>query len=544
MTTTNRIRRVTRSVLGTDKPMRNVWLAALLSLVVAGSACENFLDVNTNPNAPEMVSPNLYLPPMLHWMVASPSWDGRFVGRYVQQWTLPQTSGTTPNTWDRMGYDPGSDNGAQQWRDVYWSLGQNLVDMMTRAEAEERWDILGVGYILKAWGWQVITDLHGEIIVKEAIDPTKFVFNYDSQEYAYQEVITLLDKAIELLQRNDGAVDAAYLAVGDKIYNGDRTKWLKLAYGMKALALNHFSNKGTYAPAAVIALVDQSFTSNADDPVFTYPATSTDNADKNFFGRTRGNLPSYRQTTFMVGLMDGTQFGGAVDPRMSRMLAIAPDGQYRGIDPNIGYGSMPTAQRPNNLYGYVGTGGIGLPGRYLFDDKAKIPVMTYAQLQFIKAEAAYKSGNLALARSAYLAGVGAHIDFVNTRNSEIANPDITPISAAEKAAFLASPEIAPAVITLSHIMSQKFIAQFGWGFNEAWLDMRRYNYTDVDPVSGTQVFRGYSIPTNLYPDNGGKPVQRIRPRYNSEYVWNRTGLDGIGGLALDYHTKPLWITQR
>ena len=544
MTTTNRIRQITRSVLSTDKRMRRLGLAALLGLVVAGSACENFLDVNTNPNAPEVVSPNLYLPPMLHWMVMSPLWDGRFVGRYVQQWTLPQTSGTTPNRWDRMGYDPGSDNGAQQWRDVYWALGQNLVDMMTRAEREERWDILGVGYILKAWGWQVITDLHGEIIVKEAIDPTRFAFNYDSQEYAYQEIIILLDKAIELLQRADGAVDQAYLAVGDKIYNGDRTKWLKLAYGMKALALNHFSNKGTYAPADVIGLVDQSFTSNADDPVFTYPATSTDNADRNFWGRTRGNIASYRQTTFMVGLMNGTQFGGTVDPRMSRMLAIAPDGQYRGIDPNVGYGSMPTAQRPNNLHGYVGTGGIGVPGRYLFDDKSKIPLMTYAQLQFIKAEAAYKSGNLSLARSAYLAGIGAHIDFVNARNADVANPNITPISAAEKAAFLASPAIAPATITLSHIMSQKFIAQFGWGFNEAWLDMRRYNYTDMDPVSGTQVFRGYSIPTNLYPDNGGKPVQRIRPRYNSEYVWNRTGLDAIGGLALDYHTKPLWITQR
>ena len=26
-------------------------------------------------------------------------------------------------------------------------------------------------------------------------------------------------------------------------------------------------------------------------------------------------------------------------------------------------------------------------------------------------------------------------------------------------------------------------------------------------------------------------------------IWNRPALDAIGGLALDYHTKPLWITQ-
>ena len=56
-----------------------------------------------------------------------------------------------------------------------------------------------------------------------------------------------------LLQRTDGSVNQAYLARTDKIYNGDRTKWLKLAYGMKALALNHFSRKSSYKPADVIS---------------------------------------------------------------------------------------------------------------------------------------------------------------------------------------------------------------------------------------------------------------------------------------------------
>jgi hypothetical protein len=526
-----------------EKPMKKL-SAVLVAAVAVSTACDNFLDVNDNPNTPEVVSANLYLPPMLHWMVMSPQWDGRFVGRYTEQWVLPQTSGTTPNIWSRMGYDRGSDNGAQQWRDVYWSLGQNLVDMMALAEAETRWDILGVGYTMKAWGWLVLTDLHGEIIVKEAIDPTRFSFNYDTQEYAYQEVLRLLDEAIEYLQRTDGAVDAAYLAVGDKIYNGDRTKWLKLAYGLKALSLNHFSNQSTYEPADVIAAVDQSFTSNADDAVFTYPGLSTDNADRNFWGRTRGNIASYRQTQFTLELMNGTQFSGVVDPRMSRILAASPDGEYRGIDPDIGYGALTTAQRPNNLHGYAGTGGIGQPGRYLFDDKSKIPLMTYSQLQFVKAEAALRMGDQATARDAYLKGISTHIDFVNARNSEVGNPEITAISAAEKSAFLASPQIAPATITLSHIMSQKFIAQWAWGHNEIWMDMRRYHYTDMDPVSGTQVFRGFTFPTNLDPENGGQPVQRLRPRYNSEYVWNRDGLDKVGGLALDYHTKPLWITQQ
>jgi hypothetical protein len=395
--------------------------------------------------------------------------------------------------------------------------------------------------ILKAWGWQELTDLHGEIIVKEAIDQSKFAFNYDTQEYAYQEVKLLLDSAIVLLNRTDGAVDQAYLAKGDKIYNGDRTKWLKLAYGMLAIHLNHYSNKASYDPAAVIAAVDQSFVSNADDALLTYPGTSND--DTNFWGRTRNNLTNYRQTQFVVNLMNGTEFGGAVDPRMSRMLSPSPDGEYRGLDVNVvGFGALTTAQRPNNFFGFAGTGGVGVPGRYLFDDKAKIPQTTYAQLQFVKAEAALRMGDQGTAATAYQNGISAHIEFVNARNLD--NNQTPPqITATEKAAFLASPEIVPATLTLSHIMSQKFIAQFGWGHNEVWLDMRRYHYTDIDPVSGTQVFRGFAPPTNLYPNNGGQIVQRIRPRYNSEYVWNIPALTAIGGLALDYHTKPLWITQ-
>jgi len=524
--------------------MKQLSAALLVGLLSLATACKDFLAVNTNPNAPQSVSANLYLPPMLHWMVTSPQFDGRFVGHYTQQWISTSTAVSPAQTWGRMGYQPGSDNGGQLWRDVYWSLGQNLIDMNTKAQAEQRWDLLGVGLILKAWGWQVLTDLHGEIIIQEAFDQTKFSFNYDTQEFAYQEVERLLDSAIVLLQRTDGAVDATYLAKGDKMYNGDRTKWLKFAHGLLALHLNHYSNKAAYDPAQVIAEVNQSLVGNIDDALFTYPSADPNSADKNFWGRTRDNATLYRQTQFIVNLMNGTQFGGVVDPRLTRMLAIdSARTTYLGLDINVlGFGALTPPQQPRNFFGYVGSGGLGLPGRYLFADKAKIPVMTYSQLQFIKAEAALRMGDQATARTAYTNGISSHIDFVNARNLDDGQTP-TQINATEKATFLASPEIAPATLTLSHIMSQKVIVQFAWGHNELWMDMRRYHYTDLDPVSGTQVFRGFAPPTTLYVDNGIQVVQRIRPRFNSEYVWNRPGLDAIGGLAVDYHTKALWITQ-
>ena len=520
-------------------------LAGVLGLV---SACnmDKFLDVNTNPNAPQSVAPNLYLPPMEHWLITSPLFDGRFVGRYTQMFMLP-TGVSLPSTWDRMGYDRTSDNGGEQWRDVYWSLGQNLSVMMTKAQAEQRWDVLGVGQVLRAWGWQVVVDLHGPIIIKEAFDPTRSTCDYDTEQYAYQVVDSLLREAVKNLKRSDGAVDQTYLAKGDALYAGDRTKWLKFAYGLLALNHNHFSNKSTYDPKTVIAYVDSSFASNADDALFTFPDKDPGSADYNFLGQSRSNMQSYRQTNFALNLMNGTDFGGVVDPRLTRMLSPSPDGQYRGMDPNNGIGGAFTSQTaPNNFYGQPGASRpIPNSGRYVFDDKAKIPNMTYAELQFVKAEAAYKMGDQATALLAYRNGISAHIDFVNARVAENGDTAEHQISAAEKNAFLANPAIVPAVgsLTLTQIMSQKYIALWGWGFNEAWMDMRRYHYTDIDPASGQQVFIGFTPPTNLDPDNGGKLVQRIRPRYNSEYVWNQVGLRPIGGLAADYHTVALWITQ-
>ena len=54
---------------------------------------------------------------------------------------------------------------------------------------------------------------------------------------------------------------------------------------MQARNLNHYSNKASYKPADVIAAVDKSFTSNADDALLTYPNTNND--DINFWGRTQ-----------------------------------------------------------------------------------------------------------------------------------------------------------------------------------------------------------------------------------------------------------------
>lgn len=85
-------------------------------------------------------------------------------------------------------------------------------------------------------------------------------------------------------------------------------------------------------------------------------------------------------------------------------------------------------------------------------------------------------------------------------------------------------------------MQQKMIASFVFGNLDVWADMRRFKY-DVN------VYQGFVIPPALFQNNNGKLCYRIRPRYNSEYVWNVEALDKIGALALDYHTKEPWFVM-
>jgi hypothetical protein len=91
-------------------------------------------------------------------------------------------------------------------------------------------------------------------------------------------------------------------------------------------------------------------------------------------------------------------------------------------------------------------------------------------------------------------------------------------------------------------MGQKYVHLWGWGFMETWSDMRRYHYIDTYPGETAQVYKGLILPP-LAAENNGKVIYRIRPRYNSEYVWNMAALKVIGADLLDYHTKEIWIAK-
>ena len=320
--------------------------------------------------------------------------------------------------------------------------------------------------------------------------------------------------------------------------------------------MNNQINKSTYNPTAVIAACDKSLASNADNALITYNGTVS--ADTNFNGPGRNNYANFRQTDFMVRLMDGTVFAGARDPRMGRILApsiglsetapasaAAPDPTkytFVGNPLNVTASTTAGPSRIPNLWGTFVAGTATTPGRYIFRDKANFPLMTYAEIQFIKAEAAFIKGDKTMALDAYKKGIAASIEFVNANTiASTVYPVTTTITAAESSAFLTNVNVVPAEanLTISHIILQKYISLFGFGDLEAWTDMRKYKYDNVN------IYKTMVIPTGsgLFADNGGKLPYRVRPRFNSEYMWNLAALQAIGADKIDYHTVEMWFSK-
>ncbi len=498
------------------------------AIVAAGflSGCKKYLDVNADPSNPQIAEGYVLLPPILSQMSLGQAFDSRFVGKYIQNFGAVAAN----DVWDQHGYQSGSDNGGQTWRSHYWSIGENVDLIIADATAKQKWDYSGVAKIIRAWSWQQTTDMYGEIILKEAWQPNRYVFDYDQQPDIYAEVVRLSNDALADLAKTDGGVSVVSLARGDLAYKGDRTKWIKFANAVLARNANHLSNKSSYNPDAVIGFVDKAMASNDDN--LSIPYTGSSAADANPWGPIRTNLNNFRQTAFMVSLLDGTVFNGVKDPRLPIICSPSPDSVFRGV--------VPTNGDPNNVTGntkripllwgdlpnlFVSTTS---PGKYIYKDKAPFPIITYSEMQFVKAEAAFKKGDKATALDAYTKGIAAHLDFAG-------------VSAANKTAYLSSKAVAQTAgsLALSDIMLQKYISMAMFNCLETWVDLRRYHY---DPA----VFTGFMLPpaNALYQDNNGKPAYRMRPRYNSEYVWNLKSLTVYGGDKADYHTKEEWFSMQ
>lgn len=511
----------------------------VFAMVILTMSCQKYLDrAYKNPNLPTYAAPEQVLQSCINGMHRGIAFDARMIGMVTQNFA----SVAGVNSWERHGYAPSSDNGGDIWRMHYWNMGFNIIDMIDSCKRVGKYDYVAAAFALNAWSWVTVADVHGELPVKQAFEKGRLSFDYDNQNVAYETAMKYCDSSLYYWNLSAGMAKST-LADGDLyFFGGDQAKWKKFVYGVKARIYHRYIAKADYKADSVIKYADLAMSSSADDAMVKFNIALVPTEARNFFGPTRNNVGGFRIGAFPANIMNGTIFGGVIDPRAKFIMKPSSDGIFRGITCNQQADNSSATQKVFNFWGFSGTnsapsGGVDTGARTFFKNDSKFPIMTYSEMQFLKAEAALKAGRAAVAKAAYVNGISGHIDML--RNSFTG---YTAISDADKASFLANPNIVPVNdvdLTLRHIMCQKYLSLWGWGFVENWVDMRRHNY---DEVNIYPTYTRLSV-IALYPDNGGKLCERFRPRYNSEYLWNIDALTKVGGFNLDYHTKKCWFSQ-
>lgn len=281
-----------------------------------------------------------------------------------------------------------------------------------------------------------------------------------------------------------------------------------------------------------------------------------------------------------LGTASGNDTTGVKDPKLLRKYYFKGSGFTSATGP-IG--------QAENFWGRTEaiTDAKDGEGRWLYSNGAPYVLTTYAEVLFDLAEVQFKYGSKADAFETWKKAIAADMEFsakyiqkesLVTVGGKVYHQGDKVDQATFKAMaqeYLNGPFVAGlpmSEFSLSHIMMQKYIALFPWGASEVWVDLRKYHYDiaytgDVPKLGNgwdktlinqkrdddaTKVYKGfYLAPANVQgrrsaynEKNNGAPCYRLRPRYNSEYMWNLNNLKAlkpIPGDADDYQCSIPWF---
>lgn len=503
--------------------MKRLSIVVLTAFGLLLSACQDFLDVNADPNNPQEIPLESRLVGAITMTNGAAMWRGSREITAVSQYAASGSATNSPETWRFT-------SSYFFWQNSYtWAL-PNCVDMVIMGKAEGSPHFAGAGRTLEALVFGMLTDQLGAIPVSEAYDgvtTARLTPAFDSQEEVYAQIIEKLDEAIALFNEPQNA-KGLNIDNGDIMYQGDINKWRRFAYALKARYLNHLSKKSVYNPQAIIEACSNAFNADGMDAEFPYldNGTATEAnpwSNKGYGGFTSATAPRYFSfTQFFVDLMKTAPVtnGELLDPRIGIIMNPAPsDGEFRGLIPGQGVPGGVATNGDN--YGRV-TGG------FYSKPTSPFPFITYAEVKFIEAEARLRSGDSGGALAAYQEGVRA-----NMRKLGVAAADIDAYWNALVADGVQQ-HFGDLTSGLSHIMRQKYIAQV---FNpETWVDMRRMDYSQ--DIYGPSLNR----PTNLNPlFTEGEWIRAMIVEGNEEV---RNGAN-VGDNSPAYRLKtPLWWDTR
>jgi hypothetical protein len=435
--------------------LRTAW--PLCFALVLG-ACDDFLDVNQNPNAPENARVDIRLAGLIASFVHSTYYGETALwgAEWTQQFSY---NGTTRSYAEVHRYELQDTDGTTAWDFFYAGPLLEANNMIKESSSDNDAVYRGLARFFFAWTFAHVTDMWGPVPYTEAFNTTIREPKYDDQKTVYQAVFTELDKAITEM----GNATARKPTTNDLLFNGDMTRWIKLARYVQArhqlrLAYAPGEDKTARAQSALTAL-GQAFTSNADDADFVYPGGD---------GARNPNWTFQQLQTQLVG-----------SEHMIELLKQRNDPRLRVLFQPIVYDSVRGTTKfraaPNTFRGHHnGAGGeadstISWIGTYFSNENASLNVASYADQKFTEAEARLIVSGAGAADAPYRDGIRANMQKLG-------------IATAAINAYLAARPTLTAATALEEIITEKYIANFLKV--EPWNDWRRTSFPRLTIVEG------------------------------------------------------------
>ena len=305
-----------------------IHIAFGLALVFGMSSCEDYLDVNTDPDNPvsETVSPQLRLPWIQNYYAYA--WGTASMRTNTIAGIMTQTGGTAANSL-LSSWNPAQSSCTTIYQNFYLGAGVNIDPLIEKAETEGAYHYEGAAYCIKAMGFMMMLDLHGELPVQEAFTG-KTNPAYDDGKTMYELCMGYLDKAIENFGKQQNTTAPA-LSAGDLWNGGEVSKWLKLCYGLKARYLLKLSKKADlYDPEAILTALNSAPQSNDDNTIMKHynvegdevNFTVSDPYQASVIWDCTGYGSTQRLTRWYVNLLTNEFTGGSgvKDPRLSKLV--------------------------------------------------------------------------------------------------------------------------------------------------------------------------------------------------------------------------------
>ena len=428
---------------------RALFFLAVFGFVLVGCDGDLLVD-NTDPNATTDPSISGLLSTTILSTSNTTQGAAGVTSYYVQHLASPSGSAADQQFEARFG---------GTWSSVYNVLG-NAETLIEKAEEEESPHYAGIARIIQAYNLGLATDLWGDIPYQEALqaDEGETTPGYDSQEQIYGEIQALLSDA------RDNLSAESRLSPGseDFVYGGDLEKWKKAAWALEARYLNHRTKKSSYDPQAVLRALDNAFEGNADDAQMDYENDPSNSPWHSVYLNEQGGILGGHLSEQLVKEMDGTLYG-PLDPRLQAAITDSTETEAPEDSDPPAFAGNRNGAGSGDFYNH-------LEPQYYATVNAPILWITYAEVKFIEAEAAFRAGNPDRAYDAYRAGIRAHMNKVG-------------VAGDQRDDYLNDPavDVGQSGLTLDLIFKEKNVAMFL--HPEAWVDHRRhdYDYPDFEP---------------------------------------------------------------